>query len=252
MSEEDSQWGSYFWEPGGAVLRNRLGVRDRTELELLERRATSDRTSEIMTGSVMLARTFDAAHLRAIHQHIFQDVYDWAGQHRTVNMGKVGAAAFAAAPAGIEFYMGVASNILAEPHWARIDQEDFVVRATVVFALVNHAHPFREGNGRSSRVFMQHVAERSGFTMDYTQVSAAQWNAACAQTAPAAGEIFPRPGELGPIFKAIVSRAAPSQGARTAVAQRPSLVERVAQVTAVARTDSPLSEPRRELRGPHA
>src|SRR5690606_36987954 len=54
----------------------------------LEYVETTERQRELMAGEVAIAQTYDAAHVRAIHRHLFQDVYEWAGQYRTVNMAK--------------------------------------------------------------------------------------------------------------------------------------------------------------------
>ena len=61
--------------PGSAVLRNKLGLTDAAKLDRLERQLVSQRAAEgIPDGD------FDLAHLRAIHRHLFQDVYEWAGR----------------------------------------------------------------------------------------------------------------------------------------------------------------------------
>lgn len=74
----------YVW-PGSDVLRNRLGIRDAADLNVTERRLVLQRAREgVPTGH------FDLAHLRAIHRHLFQDVYDWAGEIRTVEIRKGG------------------------------------------------------------------------------------------------------------------------------------------------------------------
>jgi cell filamentation protein len=47
---------------------------------------------QLNSGQVQIPHTFDAAHVKAIHAHLFQDVYDWAGEFRTVDMAKKGQA----------------------------------------------------------------------------------------------------------------------------------------------------------------
>jgi cell filamentation protein len=67
--------------PGTTILRNKLGIRDAATLDALERRMVAQRMAEgIPTGD------FDLAHLQAIHRHLFQDVYHWAGKIRTVEL----------------------------------------------------------------------------------------------------------------------------------------------------------------------
>lgn len=71
--------------PGAGVLRNRLGLTDPDQLDRVERRLVTQRIIEgAPTGD------FDVAHLRAIHRHLFQDVYAWAGELRTVEIAKGG------------------------------------------------------------------------------------------------------------------------------------------------------------------
>jgi cell filamentation protein len=70
---------------GAAVLRNRLGIRDAGKLDEIERRMVTQRASE---GSP--TGRFDLDHLRTIHRHLFQDVFDWAGELRTVEIWKGG------------------------------------------------------------------------------------------------------------------------------------------------------------------
>lgn len=67
--------------PGTSTLRNRFGLTNAADLDRVERLHVADRATEaIPRGS------FDLTHLRAIHRHLFQDVYDWAGELRTVEI----------------------------------------------------------------------------------------------------------------------------------------------------------------------
>ena len=71
-------WDDYFW-PGTTVLANKLGITDPDTLRVKEAARTTRREQELRAGTVDLPRTFDADHLKALHQHLFQDVYEWAG-----------------------------------------------------------------------------------------------------------------------------------------------------------------------------
>jgi cell filamentation protein len=74
--------------PGTSVLKNLRYVRDPERLARFEADATSERIRELEEKP--LVGSFDSRHLQAIHHHIFQDVYEWAGEFRTVNIGKSG------------------------------------------------------------------------------------------------------------------------------------------------------------------
>ena len=74
--------------PGTTVLKNHRGLTDPQELAAFEARDTHRRLTELLEAS--LFGRFDSAHLKAIHRHIFQDVFEWAGQFRTVDISKGG------------------------------------------------------------------------------------------------------------------------------------------------------------------
>ena len=81
--------------PGTDVLRNIPDLHDSQRLAAFEANATTARLAEL--DAAPLKGEFDVAHLKAIHKYIFQDVYVWAGEFRTVNVSK-GGSLFGAAP----------------------------------------------------------------------------------------------------------------------------------------------------------
>ena len=93
MATFDS-WESYFYAETynpitqDGTLRNLYGERDAATLHDLEYGAADRRSVELRLGIADVPRTYDAEHIRAIHGYLFQDVYEWAGQFRTVDMGK--------------------------------------------------------------------------------------------------------------------------------------------------------------------
>ena len=89
MAARFDTWESYFYPPPDeGTLRNLFDERDPVVLTRLEYVETARRQRELLAGQVAIPRTYDADHVRAIHRHLFQDVYEWAGQYRTVNMAK--------------------------------------------------------------------------------------------------------------------------------------------------------------------
>ena len=73
----------YCYPPTFTVLRNKLGIRDARTLETAERQFVTQRLLDAVPEG-----DFDLTHLRAIHRHLFQDIFDWAGELRTVEMAK--------------------------------------------------------------------------------------------------------------------------------------------------------------------
>ena len=68
------------------MLRNHLNITDPARLHVVARVLTRGRYNELLASPQLVPRTFDDAHWKAIHCHLFQDVYAWAGEFRTVNM----------------------------------------------------------------------------------------------------------------------------------------------------------------------
>lgn len=198
MSDERARWNAYLWEPGGYVLRNKWGIRGALEFAQAEYHETYKRSREIARGKVEIPRTYDGAHLRAIHAHLFGNIYEWAGEYRTVGMQKGASPESAFAPPDhIGRYVGYARRVIEETDWASLEPEAFAAASARVFAYINHAHPFREGNGRTARIFMEHVAERSPNRFRFERIDPETWNMASRLSSPANpfGEPDPRPVE---------------------------------------------------------
>lgn len=164
---------SLYTDPATGVFRNRLGLTDRDALEDAERRFSFARRLELYERPA--AATFDFAHLRAIHRHLFQDLYDWAGEVRTVNITK-GSSTFHQASVidmavGYTFEKLHNGPLLTDPS---MSEDEFAAQAGELLADLNYIHPFREGNGRTQRVFLDDVAARSGRELSWRNVTAEQ------------------------------------------------------------------------------
>lgn len=125
------------------VLENKLGITNSSELAREEERLSKKRALELFETqrfNAMEAGTFAA--LQEIHKHLFQDVYDFAWQLRTVNIAKGN---FRFAP--VMYLQAALENIEKMPQ----STFDEIIEKYVE---MNIAHPFREGNGRSTRIWL--------------------------------------------------------------------------------------------------
>ena len=157
--------------PGTTVLRNKADIRDHEALDAFEADATAVRMLELWEQPI--AGCFDFAHLCGIHRHLFQDVYEWAGEIRTVDISREGSR-FANA-ARIESYLGgELSKLPAESCLCGLPPEVFVARLAHYMGEINATHPFREGNGRTQRFFCALLAEQAGYFIDFESVDQAQ------------------------------------------------------------------------------
>lgn len=147
--------------PGAKVLQNLLNERDQDRLNAAEYELTLYRRRELIENPVQ--GSFDLRHLREIHRRLFQDVYSWAG-NRTVDITK-GASTFHPRSrietgfSAVHEWLTRDTLLLSDPE---ISDTDFVEQAADLLERVNYLHPFREGNGRTQRAFLDQVAGISG------------------------------------------------------------------------------------------
>jgi cell filamentation protein len=157
--------------PGTDVLRNILDIRDPQQLAAFEANATAARLIEL--DAAPLVGQFDVAHLKAIHRHIFQDVYPWAGEFRTVNISK-GGHLFGAAAFAERTLEELLRKLSGECHLKGIAPRDFATRAGYYMGEINAIHPFRDGNGRAQREFIRELGAQAGFVIDWSGVTREQ------------------------------------------------------------------------------
>lgn len=104
-------------------------------------------------------------HYQAIHRHLFQDVYVWAGKFRTVRMSKDGSAF--CYPEHIAREMGALFAGLEEHrHFRQMPRPRFAAEAAAFLSTLNAIHPFREGNGRTQMLFLALLADNAGRPLD--------------------------------------------------------------------------------------
>lgn len=170
----------YFY-PGTTVLSNKLGIRDARQLAEAEALLSAARMRQ------KLDVPLNADGLKAIHRHIFQDVYAWAGEFRAVDMIKLGedgraSVSFAPgariAPIEIPRFFGELQSDIANGSFDGLDARTFAYRAAVYVADLNHIHPFPEGNGRTQRIFLALLAGRAGYRLIDKRLSREAWLAA--------------------------------------------------------------------------
>jgi cell filamentation protein len=178
--------------PGTSVLKNLRGLTDPKQLARLEARRTQQRLAELIDNP--LSGGFDVAHLKAVHRYIFQDVYAWAGQFRTVNISKGGR------PFGLVDFLEpslqqVLEKLTAENRLVNLDACTFAGRAAYFLGELNAAHPFREGNGRTQREFIRELGLKAGHYVD--------WRAATAEEMIEASQLSHRSGDSSLFAKMI-------------------------------------------------
>ncbi|MEM1396633.1 MAG: Fic family protein [Pseudomonadota bacterium] len=179
---------TYCYPPDYDVLKNKLGHRDAARLDRAERRLVTQRLQEpVPTGD------FDWAHLRAIHHHLFQDIFDWAGELRTVEISK-GGSQFQFRQYIETGMADVHRRVRAHNYLRDLDVDAFADLAGEIMGDVNYVHPFREGNGRAQLQYFKQLAEQAGFEVALWRLPDDRWMEASRQA---------HMGDYGPMTKCL-------------------------------------------------
>ena len=157
--------------PGTDALRNKAEITNAQDLDTFEGELSTLRSIEILENPI--AGQFDLAHLQRIHLALFQDVYDWAGKIRTVDISR-GNSRFA----NVRFIESAANDIfnkLARENWLKgLDAVALSKRLAHYLSEINALHPFREGNGRVQRIFISQLSQSAGYQLDYSDLEQEQ------------------------------------------------------------------------------
>lgn len=171
LQEEDP-----YLIPGSTCLLNNLGITDTHSLTEAEAEISAVATAGLVHTPV--TPSFDFDHLCEIHRRLFGEVYPWAGSCRKTEIGKGGKLFLP-----WKLIEEESSKIFAELHQENLlqglSQDTFVERAAYYFGRVNAVHAFREGNGRTQRIFLDQLAYLSGYEFSWQAVSGEQMAQAC-------------------------------------------------------------------------
>lgn len=106
-------------------------------------------------------------HLQKIHKFLFEDIYSWAGELRHVNISK-----------GNQFCLAQNLESYAESIFAKLKSDNYLVgvdniahKLAYYLSEINVLHPFREGNGRTQRLFIEYLALNAGYRVDFSDVT---------------------------------------------------------------------------------
>ena len=156
--------------PGSDLLINKLGLTDEAGLEAAEVELTQARIEQFKPD-------FDDISLSAlcgIHRFLFQDIYEWAGELRTVDISK-GSTRFAnvsrVEPDADKLFRALAQ----EGYLVGLPREQFVAKLAHYYCELNVVHPFRDGNGRAQRVLFEVISINAGYQLRWEPIGRAEW-----------------------------------------------------------------------------
>ncbi len=144
------------------LLHNLANIEDENILLIFESLKVSKRIEELLEKPIKIR---DSNALLKIHLHLFQDVYEWAGQVRTVNISKDGKPFFN----GERFHIGfqyIDTLISEYRNFKKVNKVALAEKLAQILDNINYLHPFREGNGRTQREFIRILALEKGLTLN--------------------------------------------------------------------------------------
>ena len=164
---ECEQDNSYCYQDS-CILKNKLGIKNKEQLEEAERNITALRILQLKTGELRGEPNFK--YLCKIHKHIFGDIYSWAGKIRTLDISKGNM--FSNSQFILENAEEIFNRLKKENYLQDYkDVEKMSERLAYYLSEINALHPFREGNGRTQREFIIVLARRAGYKVDFSKVS---------------------------------------------------------------------------------
>ncbi|MCL2294626.1 MAG: Fic family protein [Spirochaetes bacterium] len=153
---------STYTYPGTNVLRNLADITDPSDLLFFESVAVIKRAKELEIHPVKIK---NAASLLEIHRYLFQDVYQWAGQKRTIEISKQGKPFIMTKY--FEKSFSYINTLIA--NYREIDSSEkpqLARQLAILLDNINFLHPFREGNGRAQREFIRLLALEKGYSLN--------------------------------------------------------------------------------------
>lgn len=148
-------------------LVNKFNICDDEQLSVVEAQITMAKMSVL--ESTPISEAFNLEHYKSIHKFIFEDLYDWAGEFRTVNIFKK----------GTHFCSADQLDIVAENCFKRLEdnnyfkglsRNEFIDAIVDFYCVTNMLHPFREGNGRTQRIFIEQLIRFNGYDFNFSDI----------------------------------------------------------------------------------
>jgi cell filamentation protein len=156
--------GSFY--PHTSCLVNFFSIKERPKLRKIEAQFANVRSAEILLEDPK--KTFDFAYLKSIHERLFGDLYPSSGQIRTTTAAK---RTVFSNPEFIETASeDIFSRLRKDLYLKNLEREDFINDLAFYMGEVEALHPFRDGNGRSARLFFYQLILNAGYELDWSQV----------------------------------------------------------------------------------
>ena len=153
--------------PDTTCLINKFNIKDDTKLSEIEAEITFAKAA--LLESTPIDKPLDFEYYKDIHRFLFEDLYDWAGQLRQVDISKKGTV-FCPADK-LEDLCSACFHRLSENHYFKgLPKNKFIEEIVDLYQTTNYLHPFREGNGRTQRIFLSKLIQYNGYCFRFSRI----------------------------------------------------------------------------------
>jgi len=155
----------FYCYPESNVLINKFDIRSKEDLNTAERQITALKIAKLEESPTR--GSFDLKHLRSIHRFIFEDIYSWAGEIRKGDFLIKGDSIFCRAMYIESMASDVHSQLKADGFLRGLGKTDFISKLAYYMGEINALHPFREGNGRTHRLYFKQLSAKAGYNLEF-------------------------------------------------------------------------------------
>lgn len=152
---------------GTNCLINKFNIQNEEQLAKIEAGITLAKTAELERNPI--STSFDFEHYKQIHRYLFEDLYEWAGSVRTVDISKKGTN-FTSFQNIETVAIACFDRLKSYNYFRNVDFEDFVENIVDFYCSTNMLHPFREGNGRTQRIFIAQLIRFCGYDINFSEI----------------------------------------------------------------------------------
>lgn len=155
---------------GTDVLINKLEIKSNKILENVENELSTLGANEIEFSNP----PYNSNYWKKIHKKLFGDLYQWAGEFRTVNITK--GTTYFCNPLHIDNELSrLFKELKTMKYYTDLNKDKLVKKLAELYIELNIIHPFREGNGRSQRILFDHIMANCGYKLEWEKVSKEKW-----------------------------------------------------------------------------
>lgn len=153
--------------PNSTCLINKFDIKNNKKLAEIEAEITFAKAAVLESSKVKLPLDFE--YYKSIHRFLFEDLYEWAGNLRKVDISKKGTT-FCEVKELEKMCKACFTRLENENYFKGISREKFVLEIVDFYTTTNYLHPFREGNGRTQRIFISKLVKFNGYDFNFSNI----------------------------------------------------------------------------------